>query len=282
MATCVDLAKAEYPKEFGGKPITPMEGRSLVPAFAGQPIEREAIYWEHEGNRAVRQGDWKLVAKAPAGAWELYNLAADRSEMHDLASSEPDKAKALQTLWESWAKRAHVLPWPWRPAYGQKPDAVVGDDKPATLTLKPGADVPGRQAPNPVGKGIEIRATLTKPGNDGVIVAQGGSAAGFSLYVKDGHLTFATRHAKELTVVAAKEKLPPGTKEVTATMTKEGAVTLTADGKEVAQGKTPGPLTARPADGLQAGRDLKGAVGDYKAPFPFEGEIGEVVVKWVP
>ena len=67
MATCVDLAGAAYPKEFAGKPITPLEGRSLLPAFDGKPIERDAIFWEHEGNRAVRQGDWKLVAKAPAG-----------------------------------------------------------------------------------------------------------------------------------------------------------------------------------------------------------------------
>jgi hypothetical protein len=65
-------------------------------------------------------------------------------------------------------------------------------------------------------------------------------------------------------------------------MTKDGTVTLTADGKEAARGKVPGPLTAKPADGLQVGRDLKGAVGGYTAPFPFAGEIAEVVVKWVP
>jgi arylsulfatase A-like enzyme len=118
MATCVDLAGADYPKEFAGKAITPMEGRSLRPAFKGEAISRDAIFWEHEGNRAVREGDWKLVATAAGGKWELYNMAVDRTEMHDLATSEPQRATDLATKWEAWAKRAHVLPWPYKPAYG--------------------------------------------------------------------------------------------------------------------------------------------------------------------
>ena len=68
----------------GGEKIKPMEGKSLVPAFLGQPIEREAIYWEHEGNRAIRVGDYKLVAKGAEGKWELYNIANDRSEQKRL------------------------------------------------------------------------------------------------------------------------------------------------------------------------------------------------------
>jgi arylsulfatase len=68
MATCVDLAGAKYPTEFGGKKILPMEGKSLMPAFADKPIERDAIYWEHEGNAAIRVGDWKLVRMGRQGA----------------------------------------------------------------------------------------------------------------------------------------------------------------------------------------------------------------------
>ncbi len=119
MATCLDVAGAKYPGEFHGQPITPLEGRSLVPAFADQPVERDGLFWEHEGNRAVRVGDWKLVAKGPAGPWELYDLRADRTEMNDLAAQQADKVKQLAAQWEAWAKRAHVLPWIWRPAYGQ-------------------------------------------------------------------------------------------------------------------------------------------------------------------
>jgi arylsulfatase len=113
MATCVAVSLAEYPSKYKGNSITPMEGRSLVPAFDSKPIEREAIYWEHEGNRAVRQGKWKLVSRHP-GEWELYDLEADRTELNDLAQKHPAKLAQLKSLYESWAKRCGVRPWPAR------------------------------------------------------------------------------------------------------------------------------------------------------------------------
>jgi arylsulfatase A-like enzyme len=112
MATVVEVSGAAYPKEFKGQPILPMEGRSLVPAFADKPIEREALYWEHEGNAAVRVGDLKLVRRGRPGLWELYDLKSDRTELHDLAANQPEKVKALSALWQAWAERAHVLPAP--------------------------------------------------------------------------------------------------------------------------------------------------------------------------
>jgi arylsulfatase len=112
MATCVELAGATYPSEFGGRPILPMEGVSLVPALEGKPLGREQpIFWEHEGNRALREGEWKIVSKHP-GEWELYNIAADRTEQHDLAASQPDRVRELAAKWESWASRVGVKPWP--------------------------------------------------------------------------------------------------------------------------------------------------------------------------
>jgi arylsulfatase len=109
MATCVDLADATYPPEGAVGEIHPLEGRSLAPAFAGETVDREALYWEHEGNRAVRVGDWKLVAKEDQ-PWELYDLGADRTEQHDLAAAMPDKVRELSALWDAWAERCHVLP----------------------------------------------------------------------------------------------------------------------------------------------------------------------------
>ncbi len=112
MATCVELAGASYPPVFSGQSIKPMEGVSLVPAFAGKPIGRQKpIYWEHEGNRAIRDGDWKLVSKHPDG-WELYDMVADRTEMHDLAKAHPDRVKSMSKQWDVWASRVGVLPWP--------------------------------------------------------------------------------------------------------------------------------------------------------------------------
>lgn len=112
MATCVDVSGAKYPADFNGNNIQPMEGRSLVPAFDNKPIERDGIFWEHEGNAAVRVGDWKLVRAGRNSTWELYNMKADRTELHDLAAQEPERAKELAAKWESWAKRANVIPYP--------------------------------------------------------------------------------------------------------------------------------------------------------------------------
>ena len=120
MATCVDLAGASYPTEFKGKAIQPMEGISLAPAFEGKSLARtQPIFWEHEGNRAIRIGEWKLVSMHPK-AWELYHIPTDRTEMHDLAAAQPDRVKAMASQWEAWAKRVGVRPWPLNGGDGKK------------------------------------------------------------------------------------------------------------------------------------------------------------------
>lgn len=110
--TCLELAGASYPKEANGQAILPLEGRSLVPAFTNLPIEREALYWEHDGNAAVRVGDWKLVRQGRKGAWELYDLKADRTEQRNLAEKFPERVAELADRWTAWAERTHVLPEP--------------------------------------------------------------------------------------------------------------------------------------------------------------------------
>jgi arylsulfatase len=120
MATCLDLAGAKYPEKIAGDPVSAPEGISLRPAFDGRPLERaQPLFFEHEGNRAVRDGRWKLVAKGPAGAWELYDMVADRTEIHDLAGQHPDIVKRLVEQWEAWARRANVIPWIWKPPYAE-------------------------------------------------------------------------------------------------------------------------------------------------------------------
>jgi arylsulfatase len=112
MATCVDLAGATYPRQFAGHDIIPLEGVSIAPAFGGGTIARpNPIFWEHEGNKAVRAGDWKLVSKHN-GRPELYNLAADRTELNDLSKANPEKVAELTAHWQRWAERAGVRPWP--------------------------------------------------------------------------------------------------------------------------------------------------------------------------
>jgi arylsulfatase A-like enzyme len=112
MATVVDITGAKYPSEVNGHAIQPMEGMSLAPAFAGERLERtNPIYFEHEGNRALRDGRWKIVMKHK-GQWELYDIEADRTEQRNLIKEHPERARAMIAAWEAWAERADVGPWP--------------------------------------------------------------------------------------------------------------------------------------------------------------------------
>jgi arylsulfatase A-like enzyme len=110
MATCVAVSGAKYPTEVAGEKIKPLQGVSLQPAFGGKSLKRaEPIFWEHEGNRAMRDGKWKLVARENQ-PWELYEMEKDRSELHDLAAKNPKRVKVLSAEWETWAARSDVLP----------------------------------------------------------------------------------------------------------------------------------------------------------------------------
>ena len=111
MATCLEVAGGQYPESYEGRRITPLEGQSLLPIFRGRQREgHEALFWEHEGNRALLQGKWKLVSMHP-GDWELFDIEADRTELNDLAAKQPEKLRELSALYDQWAQRAGVSPW---------------------------------------------------------------------------------------------------------------------------------------------------------------------------
>jgi arylsulfatase len=112
MSTCLDLAKVKYPTTYKDHTIKPTEGVSLVPVFKGQTWKgHDALFFEHEGNRAVRQGKWKLVSEFPENKWHLYNINTDRSELNDLSDKQPQKVKELISLYDAWTKRAEVIPF---------------------------------------------------------------------------------------------------------------------------------------------------------------------------
>ncbi len=99
--TLLEITGARKPDTVQGQPIPSAPGRSLVPSFAAdQPIDRDFLWWMHDGHRAVRVDDWKLVAFED-GPWELYHLESDRAESMDLAQSQPEKAQELKQIWES-------------------------------------------------------------------------------------------------------------------------------------------------------------------------------------
>ena len=121
MPTCLDAACAYHPAERAGQPTMPLEGESMLPAIDNREWSREqTIFWEHEGSRAVRQGQWKLVSAVGEG-WELYDMERDRTELDDLYHKNVPKARELEGLYAQWAERCGVLPWNvinpnWNPA----------------------------------------------------------------------------------------------------------------------------------------------------------------------
>jgi arylsulfatase len=105
-ATLYELAGVSYPAD-----ATALEGVSLRPVMEGKPLPERLLYWEHEGNRAVRMGNWKLVAKHQK-AWELYRIPDDRTEQNDLAMKHPDLVEKMAARYEQFARRCGVQEWP--------------------------------------------------------------------------------------------------------------------------------------------------------------------------
>jgi arylsulfatase len=107
LPTVLELAGASYPQEREGRKMLPLEGASLAPVLKGGHLPSRHIFMEHEGNRAVREGRWKLVALEDK-PWELYDLEADPTEMHNLAADRTDLVARLAQAWDAWADRCSV------------------------------------------------------------------------------------------------------------------------------------------------------------------------------
>ena len=130
IATCLDIAGAEYPANYNGQMVQPLEGKSLMPIFRGKKRQgHEVLYWEFSSSYAVRKGKWKLVHAHPnprAGIdyfnegdeskqedksqrrWELYDMESDRTELIDLAEKYPEIVKQMAQAWDEWNKRLEI------------------------------------------------------------------------------------------------------------------------------------------------------------------------------
>jgi len=109
MATIVDITGSQYPEGYHSNKILPLEGTSLVPIFDNHDNGKGMLFFEHEGNAAVRDGKWKLVKDYPDD-WELYNMEADRTELYNLIDKFPERAKKMINTYEEWAERVGVIP----------------------------------------------------------------------------------------------------------------------------------------------------------------------------
>ena len=114
-ATIYEVAGVEYPTHYKGKMIPPLEGESFLRVLHSSKhnnwSRQRPIFWEHQGNRAVRLGRWKLVNRH-GNDWELFDMDFDRTELNNLAEGEEDRVKSMIDMWEKWAERCEVEPWP--------------------------------------------------------------------------------------------------------------------------------------------------------------------------
>jgi len=273
MATAVDVAGAQYPEEFhDGQPIKPMEGKSLSPVFHNKPLDREAIYWEHEGNRAIRVGKYKLVAKGVKGKWELYNIDVDRSEQNDLSIKQPFQTQKMAALWQAYAERANVLPLNPK---SQKSAAANRDQK--RFELKHGDQLSSDKAPFVQKRGFDLTVKVNVTG-DGVIAAQGGSNHGWALYVQEGTLRFATSVNGKQTVVDTQANAN-GELAIQVSLAKNGRLRVTVGDQQVADQKLGSSLSNQPQEPLEIGSDSEGVVGKYEQPFSLQGKVEKAIIE---
>jgi arylsulfatase len=294
----------------------PLEGKSLVYTFdnSNAPSHHNLQYFEMVGNRGIYKDGWWAGARhalpweigtigytLPIGQhpWELYDLDHDFSQAHDLAAKYPEKLKELQDAFDSEARRNDVypllpIPGPGRPSPATGKTTFVYRDGVTRLTSGVTPNLSGRS--QRIVASIEVPAT----GAEGVIIAQGGRYGGFSLYVKDGKLTyeanaFTPLHEK----LVSSEPLPSGKIEVAFEFTADqtsaskeigiagpvssvagGAAKLTINGKPVAEGHFAhlSPVNSG-TETLDVGADTGSPVtGAYQSPDTFTGKIEKVTI----
>jgi len=109
MATCLEIGNTSYPERYQGNQIKPLRGKSLVPIFKGEGMEKNRkMYWEHFGHQAMRKGNWKIISKAPEFDWELYDLAEDPTELNEIGEQNPEMLEEMVRDYANWAKEVGV------------------------------------------------------------------------------------------------------------------------------------------------------------------------------
>jgi arylsulfatase len=129
--TILELTGVKRPDTWNGEPVPTPPGKSLVPALASDvTVPHDFLWWQHEVNRALRVGDWKIVAAGVDSPWELYDLSVDRCESHDLASAQPERVQQLAKIWQQHTDefRALALKDAPPPPKGKAPKGPSGAD----------------------------------------------------------------------------------------------------------------------------------------------------------
>ncbi len=303
--TILEAAGAEVPETYHGVEQQPMDGVSMLYAFddADAPNQKQRQYYEMFGNRAIWVDGWKAVTihanRMPwelavtlpfdQDRWELYHVAEDFSEAHDLAGENPDKLAELVAIFdeEAWKYNVYPLYDDMIQRVASQQDRLFGDRE-EFVYFAPGAVRIAEKSSAPVkNRAHTIETILEVTGDEqGVLVAVGGMTGGFALYVKDGRVWYDYNYLNGVHYILESPVLEAGTTEVKFNFIKTqefgGLGQLFINGKKVDEVEMPlmHVSTYSLAETFDVGRDTGTQVSTaYEDPFPYTGELDKVVFR---
>lgn len=293
--TVLEILGIEAPAVYRGVHQIPVDGASLAYTFDAPhaPTRKVSQHYEMLGDRALWYRGWKAVARHDKGAdfdadrWELYHLAEDFSECHDLADRHPERLRELIDRWWVEAGRSQVLPLDDR-EYERVAEGVRARAR-TRYVYHPGmARIDRLSAPDISDRSWSIEAEVEVPpgGAEGVLLAAGTRFAGYVLYVKDGRAVYEYVYSQRVRhVIRSEAPLEAGRTvlryEFTRTAPRRGRGTLHINDRSVGTIEVPKtwPIHAT-TGGVRCGQDGGAAVSDaYTCPFAFTGTIHRLVVE---
>jgi arylsulfatase len=290
--TLLDLLGIEMPTEINGVTQMPIEGRSFGASLSDATASSKAApqYYEMFGHRGLWYAGWKAVAFHPPGTpyesdqWELFHLSEDFSETNDLAAAQPEKLAALVKLWWEEAAKHNVLPLDDR--FRERfvvANRVHGSRKGYVFHAGMG-HLPTEAAPDVRSRNylIEADAHVGK-GDEGVLIAHGDAASGYSLYLQGGHLVHDMNIGSEHVIVRSQALVPPGERRLGVRVRRlaltTSEFTLLIDGMPTGRVQSQlGFFNFVSWNGLDIGRDRGSPVSHYQSPFTFTGKLIKVTV----
>ena len=298
--TILEGIGVDAPTVFRGVEQLPVTGTSMVYSFDAQRAASNKIvqYYEMHGHRGIWSDGWKAVTRHQMGTsfdddrWELYHVDLDRSEVHDLAESHPEKLQELIELWWVEAEREGVLPLDDRGLELMSIRFADHTPHPVSRVYRyrpPMSPLPAQASPAIGGRSWDMTATVTRSAGDaGVLYATGTENSGMSLFVHDDRLVFDYNIFGEHHVVASSEPTPEGDVELAVRFRRDGktgTATLVIDGREVGRLDVPFVMRTMSSVGPSVGYDHGSPVAEAYAArrdgYPFSGTMHQLVIEIV-
>jgi len=287
--TLYELIGVQAPDEYRGLDQMPVTGTSMAYTLAApdEPSRKSVQYFEMLGHRGIYADGWKAVTRHQPGTpfdddvWELYHVATDASECHDLAQEQPDRLQELVDLWWSEAEEHNVLPLDDRTVelFGTRFRERSPHPGNRRYTYRPPmAPLPAQVGPPLGGRSWEMAAEIDRPaGANGVLFATGTENSGLSLFVEDDHLVFDYNYFGDHTVVVSDRPLPTGSSIVGVRFeraNRQADATLVIDGEAAGAVHLGLLMSIMSSVGPSVGYDHGSPVSDhYAAPNPFAGRL---------